>query len=194
MKPPTFDEVAAQMRTTAASQLFEVTGWAIDQGQAIVPHLSKLLTMVAADTKRAIDGGEPLVNYPFNILWSLSQIGGSGARAALARHATRAQDPGNRQLARHALAGLDLRAKMRRKDVGVLHYASTPLLAKPSHEARKLRELRAGQGLRINKNVIENEKETGARGGPTRFCEVELIPGGQRGYLELEGEGFPLWF
>jgi len=194
MKPPTFNEVAKQMRIIAYSELGESSYWAVEQGRAIVPHLAKLLAQSSNDRKKALAAGEPLVGYPFNVIWALAQIGGAGARAALAQHAARAQDTEDRPLAKLALAGLDLRAKIRKPEAGVLRYDSAPLLVKPSHESPKIRVLKAGQGLRILKSGIENNKETGARGGPTRFCEVQLIPGGHKGYLELEGEGFPLWF
>lgn len=194
MKPPTFNEVAKQMRIIAYNQLGESSYWAVEQGHAIVPHLARLLAQSAEDKKKALVAGEPLVSYPFNIVWALAQIGGGQARTALAQQAAHTPDAEDRRMAKLALAGLDLRAKIRKPDVGVLRYASAPLLVKTSHESQKICVLKAGQGLRILKRGIENDKEIGARGGSTRFCEVQLLPGGQKGYLELEGEGFPLWF
>ncbi len=182
------------MQITAYSQLGESAHWAVEQGRAIVPHLTMLLSRVAEDKKKAEASDQPLAGYPLNLIWALGQIGGSGARNALARHAARAQSPESRTLAKLALAGLDLRTKLKRNDVGVLRYETAPLLARPSHEAKKLKALKAGQGFRVLKSDIVNEKETDARGGPVHFDEIELIPGRQRGFLEREGEGFSPWF
>ncbi len=194
MKPPTLQEVRSQLQITAYSQLGESAYWAVEQGRAIVPHLAALLSKVAEDKKKAEASDQPLAGYPLNLIWALGQIGGSGARAALARHAARAQDTGNRTLAKLALAGLDLRTRLKKADVGVLRYETAPLLARPSHDAKKLKALRAGQAFRVLKSDIVNEKETDARGGPVHFDEIELIPGRQRGFLEREGEGFSPWF
>jgi hypothetical protein len=188
MKPPTLQETTSQMQITAYSQLGESAHWAVEQGRAIVPHLATLLSKVTEDKKKAAASDQPLAGYPLNL------IGGPEARAALARHAARAQDTGNRTLAKLALAGLDLRARLKKTDVGVLRYETAPLLAKPSHEAKKLKALRAGQGFRVLKSGIINEKETDARGGSVHFDEIELIPGRLRGFLEREGEGFSPWF
>jgi hypothetical protein len=194
MKPPTLQEVRSQLQITAYSQLGESAHWAVEQGRAIVPHLTALLTRVAEDKKKAEADGLPLAGYPLNLIWALGQIGGPEARAALARHAARAQDPDNRKLAKLALAGLDLRAKLKRNDVGVLRYETAPLLIKPSQESQKRNVLQAGQGFRVLKSDIINDKETDARGGSVHFDEIELIPGRLRGFLEREGEGFSPWF
>jgi hypothetical protein len=182
------------MQTTAYSQLGESTSWAVEQGRPIAAHLARLLSQVTEDQKKATGSGQPLVGYPLNLIWALGQIGGPEARAALARHVARAQDPDNRALAKLALSGLDLRAKLKRNDVGVLRYEATPLLVKPSHESQKQKILKAGQGFRVLRSDIVNEKETDARGGAVHFYEIELIPGRQRGFLEREGEGFSPWF
>jgi hypothetical protein len=71
-----------------------------------------------------------------------------------------------------------------------LHFPALHLLEQQSEQARVVKELKAGQPVKIEREMITNPGEEGPRGGPAHYDRVELIPSGEKGYLSRAGDDF----
>jgi hypothetical protein len=156
--------------------------WAVDQGEAIVPLLGEML-----QKRRAYDEelGGATGAFPFNVLWALAHIPQPSALKVLEKYSAVSHDP----TAALAITGWQLRAREQGRHYGVLTN-NAPLLEKPEGKACVVKELKAGQPVQVVRQMINNPGEQGPRGGPANYDQVELIPGGEQGYIQRAGDDF----
>ena len=156
--------------------------WAVEQGEAIVPLLGRML-----NKRKAYDQelGGATGAFPFNALWALGHIPQPSALQVLEKYAAASHDPS----AALAIKGWKLRASEKGPGYGVLTN-DAPLLSKPAAQARVVKELKAGQPVKIEGEMITSPGEEGPRGGPAHYDQVELLPGGEKGYLSRAGDDF----
>ncbi len=155
--------------------------WAVDQGEAIVPLLGRML-----NKRKAYDQelGGATGAFPFNALWALGHIPKASALQVLVKYSAASRDPS----AGLAIKGWKLRAE-KGPGYGVLTN-DTPLLSKAAAQARVVKELKAGQMVKIEREMITSPGEEGPRGGPAHYDQVELLPGGEKGYISRAGDDF----
>ncbi len=156
--------------------------WAVEQGAAIVPLLGRMLGQSEAYEKELAGATGA---FPFNAIWALGHIPKQSALKVLKKYEAESHNPG----AALAIEGWKLRAKKKAAGYGVL-INDGPLLKKPSAGARVLKQLKAGQPVRIEKTMITSPGEKGPRGGPVHYDRVRLLPGGEQGYIGREGDDF----
>jgi hypothetical protein len=156
--------------------------WAAAQGGAMVPLLSQMLQKSQAYDREL---GGATGAFPFNVLWALAHIRQPGALQVLEKYSAASRDPN----ATLALQGWHLRADMKNPRCGVL-INDAPLLAQPSETALVLKNLKSGQTVKIEQEKIAAPGEEGPRGGPAHYDRVELIPGGEKGYIQRRGDDF----
>jgi hypothetical protein len=178
--PMKLDELAGRLCFSGyAPSLDEAEGLLAQYGAALAPLLAEMLDKPARCLKAPNFAGA----FPFNAVWLLAHIGDQTSREALERFSR--QDK-NKDYAL-ALRAMDLR-KEKGPDCGVVYYESE-LREGPSSKTKALRPLAPGQGLRLLRERIVNEQEEGPRGGPSLYDEVELIPSGEKGFVERLGTG-----
>ena len=155
--------------------------WAVEQGEAIVPLLGQMLKKQKAYKKEL---GGATGAFPFDALWALGHIPKAPALQVLEKYSAASHDPN----AALAIKGWKLRGE-KGPGYGVLTN-DAPLLEKASEQARVVQELKAGQMVKIEREMITNPDEEGPRGGPAHFDQVELIPGSEKGYIARAGDDF----
>jgi hypothetical protein len=155
--------------------------WAVEQGEAIVPLLVQMLNKRRAYDKEL---GGATGAFPFNALWALGHIPQPSALQVLEKYAAASLDPS----AALAIQGWKLRAA-KGPSYGILTNDG-PLLEKPEEKARVLKELKAGQPVKIERARLTSPGEEGPRGGPAYYDRVELIPSGETGYISRAGDDF----
>jgi hypothetical protein len=156
--------------------------WAVEQGEAIVPLLGRLLQKRRAYDKEL---GGATGAFPFNALWALGHIPQPSALRVLEKYDAASRDPS----AALAIKGWKLRAASKGPSYGVLTN-DAPLLEKPAATARVLKELKAGQPVKIESASLTSPDEEGPRGGPAYYDRVDLIPGGEPGFISRAGDDF----
>ncbi|MFI5331186.1 MAG: hypothetical protein ACHQ2F_09155 [Desulfobaccales bacterium] len=156
--------------------------WAVSQGEAIVPLLGQMLEK-RQKYDRELGGATGA--FPFNALWALGHIPKQVALQALEKYFASSHDP----TAALAIQGWQLRSTMQSSRYGVLTN-ETPLLEKPRENARVVKELKAGQQVKIVREKLTSPGEEGPRGGPAYYERVELIPTGEEGYISRAGDDF----
>jgi hypothetical protein len=156
--------------------------WAVDQGEAIVPLLGQMLKKQKAYEKEL---GGAAGAFPFNALWALGHIPQASALQVLEKYSAASHDSG----AALAIKGWKLRAQEKGPGYGVLTNDAR-LLEKPGAQARVVKELKAGQMVKIERAMITSPGEEGPRGGPAHYDQVELIPGREKGYISRAGDDF----
>jgi hypothetical protein len=161
--------------------------WAVEQGEAIVPILERMLYHPEKYQKVPFI---PTGAYPFNVIWALAQIDSERSLKVLTGYSAWTSESFNQNLAQLAIKGFQLRRTKHRKAYGVLVRAEAQLLERPSVKARLLIWLKSGQRVRIVKSYLENPTEEGPRGGPAVFDYIEILPWGKRGYLQRFGGDF----
>jgi hypothetical protein len=156
--------------------------WAVEQGAPVVPILDRMLgrRLLYEEELGGATGA-----FPFNALWALAHIPQPSALKVLEKYAAADQDPG----AVLAVKGWKLRAEKKAACYGVLSNDAA-LLERPSADARVVKQLKAGQAVRIERTMIANPGEEGARGGPAHYDQVKLLPGGEQGYIGRAGDDF----
>jgi hypothetical protein len=156
--------------------------WAVDQGEAVVPLLGRIL-----NKRKAYDEelGGATGAFPFNVLWALGHIPQTSALQVLKKYSAASRDPS----AVLAIEGWKLRAIKKSRGYGVLTN-DAPLLEKPSEQARVIKNLKSGQPVKIEREMITSPGEEGPRGGPAHYDQVELIPSGEPGYIRRAGDDF----
>jgi hypothetical protein len=132
--------------------------WAVDQGEAVVPLLGQMLKKRKAYDEEL---GGATGAFPFNALWALGHIPQPSALQVLEKYYAANQDPS----AALAIKGWKLRATEKGPRYGVLTN-DAPLLEKPSEKARVIKELRAGQAVKIGREMLTSPGEDGPRGAP----------------------------
>ena len=155
--------------------------WAVAQGEAVVPLLGRMLKKQKAYDQEL---GGATGAFPFNALWALGHIPKPSALQVLEKYSAASHDSG----AALAIKGWKLRAE-KGPGYGVLTN-DAPLLSKPAAQARVVKELKAGQPVKIEGEMITSPGEEGPRGGPAHYDRVELIPGGEKGYISRAGDDF----
>ncbi|MGO9174818.1 MAG: hypothetical protein ACLQED_01545 [Desulfobaccales bacterium] len=156
--------------------------WAVEQGEAIVPLLGQMLKKRKAYDQEL---GGATGAFPFDALWALGHIPQPSALQVLEQYSAASHDPS----AALAVQGWKLRAQEKGPGYGVLTNDS-PLLEKPAAQARVVKELKAGQAVKIESEAITNPGEEGPRGGPAQYDQVDLIPSGEKGYISRAGDDF----
>jgi hypothetical protein len=156
--------------------------WAKEQGEAIIPLLAKMLFKKEEYAKAQ---GGATGAFPFNALWALAHIHGPTSQDLLAHYYMATND----KTALLAIAGHKLRSAQPGQSCGVLVNEAV-LRAGPSEQAKVMKNLSPGQKVKILKEKIDNPREEGPRGGPTLYDQVELIPGGEQGYIPRAGDNF----
>ena len=156
--------------------------WAVEQGEAIVPLLGQMLKKQKTYAKEL---GGATGAFPFNALWALGHIPKPSALQVLEKYFAASHDSS----AALAIKGWKLRATKKGPGYGVLTNDAR-LLEQPAAQARVVKELKAGQPVKIEGEMITNPGEEGPRGGPANYDQVELIPGGEKGYLSRAGDDF----
>lgn len=155
--------------------------WAVEQGEAIVPLLGRLLQKRQAYDQEL---GGATGAFPFNALWALGHIAKASALQVLDKYSAASHDPS----AALAIKGWKLRAE-KGPGYGVLTN-DAPLLSKPAAQAPVVKEIKAGQPVKIEGEMITSPGEEGPRGGPANYDRVELLPGGEKGYISRAGDDF----
>ncbi|MHB8070057.1 MAG: hypothetical protein ACYDIC_19365, partial [Desulfobaccales bacterium] len=123
--------------------------------------------------------------FPFNALWALGHIPQPSALQVLKKYYAASHDPG----AGLAIKGWNLRDREKGPRYGVLTN-DAPLREKPAEKARVVKELKAGQAVKIECEMITSPGEEGPRGGPAHYDQVELIPSRDKGYILRAGDDF----
>jgi hypothetical protein len=156
--------------------------WAVEQGEAIVPLLGQML-----QKRKAYDEelGGATGAFPFDVVWTLGHIPQPSALRVLEKYAAASHDPG----AALAIKAWKLRAQEKGPGYGVLTN-DAPLLSIPATQAQVVKELKAGQAVKIIRAAITIPGEEGPRGGPAQYDQVELLPGGEKGYISRAGDDF----
>jgi hypothetical protein len=156
--------------------------WAVEQGAAIVPLLGQML-----NKRKAYDQelGEATGAFPFNALWALGHIPHPSALQVLEKYAAASHDPS----AALAIKGWKLRAQKKGTGYGVLTN-DAPLLSKAAGNSQVVKQLKAGQAVQIEHEMITSPSEEGPRGGPAHYDQVKLLPGGEQGYIARAGDDF----
>ena len=165
--------------------------WAAEQGEAIVPILEEMLKKPQKYQKEPFAATSA---YPFNVIWALAHIDSNRSLKILMKFSDWTMDKLNKDVTELAIKGFQLRrtqkSKVARERYGVLVRAKAKLLEQPSEGAPVLKLLKSGQRVKVLKPYLENQKEEGPRGGPAVFDYVELIPQGDRGYIQRFGGDF----
>jgi len=156
--------------------------WAVAQGEAIVPLLGRMLNKRQAYDQEL---GGATGAFPFNALWALGHIPKASALQVLEKYFAASHDSS----AALAIKGWKLRATEKGPGYGVLTN-DAPLLEKPLGTAPVVKELKAGQMVKIERQMITSPGEEGPRGGPAHYDQVELIPSGEKGYISRAGDDF----
>jgi hypothetical protein len=178
----TLEEVENRLVQGGYLETLQNAPWAAEQGEAIVPLLGQMLQKRQAYEEEL---GGATGAFPFDALWALGQIPQPSALQVLEKYAAASHDPG----AALAIKGWKLRAQEKGPGYGVLTNAA-PLLAEPAAQARVVKKLQAGQPVKIERTMITNPHEAGPRGGPANYDQVQLIPGGEQGYILRAGDDF----
>lgn len=155
--------------------------WAVAQGEAIVPLLGRMLHK--RQTYEQELGGATGA-FPFNVLWALGHLPQPSALQVLKKYYAVSKDVS----AALAIQGWQLRAQEGPRH-GVLTN-DAPLLEQPSEKARVVKDLKSGQAVKIEQEMITAPGEEGPRGGPAHYDRVELLPGREKGYLRRSGDDF----
>ncbi len=161
--------------------------WAAEQGEAIIPLLKGMLYQPEKYQKEPFAATSA---YPFNVIWALAHIDADRSLKILTGYSAWTTEALNKNVARLAIQGFQLRRAKQNKDYGVVVRAEGKLLERPSESALVLKLLKSGQSVRVLKPYLINPKEEGPRGGPAVFDDIELIPQGERGYLQRLGGDF----
>jgi hypothetical protein len=156
--------------------------WAVAQGEAVIPLLAQMLDK--GEQYREEEGGA-IGAFPFNVLWALAHIPGSQARQALEKYQEATQDP----TAALAIQGWRLRLNEQSSRFGVL-INDGALLEHPREKAQVVKQIKAGQKVKILQEKIVNPKEVGPRGGAQYYDRVELWPSSEQGYIPRSGDDF----
>lgn len=178
----TLKEVESRLVRGGYTETLLNARWAVDQGEAIVPLLGRMLKKRQAYDQEL---GGATGAFPFNVLWALGHIPQPSALQVLEKYSAASHDSS----AALAIKGWKLRASEKGPGFGVLTN-DAPLLEKPAAQARVVKELKAGQSVKIERQMITNPGEEGPRGGPANFDQVELIPSGEKGYISRAGDDF----
>jgi hypothetical protein len=178
----TLEEAESRLVRAGYGETLLNAHWAVDQGQAIVPLLGQMLKRRQAYDEEL---GGATGAFPFNVLWALGHIPQPPALQVLENYSGASRDPS----AALAIKGWKLRALKKSHGYGVLTN-NAPLVEKPSERARILKELKSGQAVKIEREMITSPGEEGPRGGPAYYDQIELIPGGEKGYIFRAGDDF----
>ncbi len=180
-------EVEGRMANGGYLDTLHASYWAAGQGEAIVPILEAMLYQEQKYQKEPFSATSA---YPFNVIWALAHIDSNRSLQILMKFAGWTTKNFNKDVARLAIKGFQLRRTKHSKAYGVLVRAEAKLLERPSEKAPVLKLLTSGQGVRVLKSYLENQKEEGPRSGPAVFDYIELIPEGGRGYIQRFGGDF----
>jgi hypothetical protein len=161
--------------------------WAAGQGEAMIPILEQMLSTPKKYQKEPCAATSA---YPFNVIWALAHIDSDRSLKILMKFSGGRTKNFDQAVARLAIQGFRLRRAKQSEVYGVLVRAEGKLLERPSQKARVLKFLQSGQSVKVLKPYLENQKEEGPRGGPAVFDSIELIPQGERGYLQRFGGDF----
>lgn len=178
----TLQEAEQKMVRGGYLETLQAAYWAAREGEALVPILAQMLGK-EKHYQAALGGSTGA--FPFNALWALAHIPGDRSRQALEQYLAASQD----QTAALALKGHRLRQAQQSSRYGIVIH-DTPLLSQPREQAPVVREISSGQQVKIVQERIINAQEEGPRGGPSVYDRVELLPGGERGYIQRAGDGF----
>jgi hypothetical protein len=180
---PTLEQLEQKLVRGSYLDTLHAAPWAAAQGEAVVPQLA---AMLARGQKYDEQWEGATGAYPFNVIWALAQISTPASLQVLEHYFSRTDN----EAAGFGIKGVKLRLEQKNRQYGVL-LSDKPLLAGASQTARSLRELKAGQAVRILQARVVNAAEEGPRGGPALFDYVEVLPSGPKGYVERAGDGFP---
>lgn len=161
--------------------------WASEQGEAIIPILEEMLFK---PRKYQAESFAAASAYPFNVIWALAHIDSNRSLKILMKFSVWTTNLFNKDVTELAIKGFQLRRGKQSTFYGVLVRAETKLLERPSESAPVVKLLKSGQSVRVLKPYLENQKEEGPRGGPAVFDYIELIPQGDRGYIQRFGGDF----
>lgn len=156
----------------------------IPHGQALVPGLRRMLAEIPAEDPT----GSRTAAFPFNAVLLLGWIGGDSAREELVRYAR--AHPAYRDSAEAALAGLDLRAKLRSRSAGLAMHA-TDIHTRPSFRSTLVRSVPPRTPLRVVRPLVPGV--TGEDDGA--WMEVTAATGEWRGFIARLGPAatLPIW-
>jgi hypothetical protein len=154
----------------------------VAQGEAAIPLLAQMLDK--GEQYREEEGGA-IGAFPFNVIWALAHIPSSRALNALEKYYDATQDPA----AALAIQGWRLRLNEQSSRFGVF-INDGALLENPREKAQVVKEVKAGQKVKILQEKIANPKEVGPRGGVQYYDRVELLPSAEQGYVPRGGDDF----
>ncbi len=180
--PLTLQDVEKRLVRGSYLDTLNAAYWAAFQGEAVVPLLAKLLEN---RSKYAKELGGATGAFPFNALWALGRIPKTSSLLVLEKYYFATKDP----TAALAIQGWNLRMTEQSSRYGVLANNAT-LLERPEEKARVLKNLKAGQQVKVLHEKSPNPKEVGPRGGPMFYDRVDLLPSGEQGYIPRAGDEF----
>ena len=183
--PLTFEVVKARLLEGSYTATLEAAYWAMEQGEAIVPHLAAMLEQ--AQTYAATP--ENPNAFPFNALWALSRLPSASALMALEQYRAASRDP----VAALAISGFKLRQAQGSAHYGVM-INDGELLEQPNEKSRMITKVKAGQAVKIITRRIGNHQEESPRGGPVYYDRIHLLDRGLEGYLARPGDCFSPYF
>lgn len=171
---PTLAEVENRLTRSGYTQSLVETGWAIQQGKAIVPILDKMLS----NAKKYTDVGEYTGAFPFNAEYVLAHIDTAESLVVLKKHKLK-----------FGIQGWNLRHSKKSQGYGVV-YQNVGLHPRASAQIGSVLILKPGEAVKILKRRVENAREEGPRGGPSLFDEVEVLSSGRQGFVQRMGDNF----
>src|SRR5690606_32084651 len=124
-----------------------------------------------SNAKKYADIGEFTGAFPFNAEYVLAHIDVPESLAALKKHKLK-----------YGMQAWNLRHTKKSQDYGVV-YQNVGLHPRASAQIGSVLILKPGEGVKILKRRIENQREEGPRGGPSLFDEVEVLSSGRRGFV-----------
>lgn len=183
---PTLRDMEERLVRSGYSETLDNAYWAVDQGEKIVPTLERLLKN---KQRYRNELGGATGAFPFNVYWALAHIPSEKALLVLERQS----DPEERMVRQLAIKGFELRRKMKGQKYGVTGEGQK-LLAGSSERSKLLANLPTGTAVKILREMIRNEKEMGARGGPATFDYIQVIATKAKGYIQRAGDDFSPFF
>ena len=174
----------AENRMAGGGYLETLAGayWAASQGPAVIPLLAQMLDKKGQYEQESAGA---VGAFPFNALWALARIPDSRAVKVLENYRAATGD----QVAALAIKGYRLRQFQQSARYGVMVNESA-LLERPESKAPVLKRLKPGQEVKLLREKVANPREQGPRGRAATYDRVELLPGGEQGFVPRSGDDF----
>lgn len=179
----TIKELEEKLIYSGYLSTLQASYWVVEQGQEIVPYLGILLKDYHKYANDPITAGA----YPFNILWSLGQIGGTSSLQVLKMFLEILPED---EIATLAIDAIELRKRKNVQTYGLLLLEEAKVYSEPRMDSKVLTKITFGQTVKKIQAFIENKNEEGPRAGPAVYDYIE-VPGLKvKGYIQRRGDDF----